>query len=176
MSPQNIDEVGVYTLGEACKALRMTPDNLTTEIESRGVPHLKVGKSYRLRGSDLLDLVAGRNWREEGKRGSQVDKAGSRIDSKARSPLEASPNTPRNQLSQDPLGTEKRRVYRPQEQRQILAEYVRDHPVQSDGSWKWEPGLGPNDYFVRTDGSQVKVRTIRSWRDKGVTPATEGRA
>ena len=173
MSPQSIDELGVYTLSEACKALRMTPDNLATEIESRGVPHLKVGKSYRLRGSDLLDLAGGRNWREEAKRGSQVEKAGSRMDPKARSPLEASPNTPENCPSQDPPGTEKRRVYRPQEQRHILGEYIQAHPVQADGSWKWEPGLGPNDYFVRPDGSQVKVRTIRSWRDKGVQPATE---
>jgi len=185
MSPQSIDPNGIYTLSEACECLRMTPENLVTEISARGIPHLKVGKSYRLRGADLLDLAGGRNWREERKRAERppVDYAPKRFQepgNKPPIPIEThstenlAPVRPVEPRSPGPTGEdtpEKRRTYSPQEQSRILAEYVNVHSPRIDGTWNWQPGLGPNDYFVRPNGDRVKVRTIRSWRDKGVEPS-----
>jgi len=64
---------------------------------------------------------------------------------------------------------DKRRVYGGDEQRAILAEYVAAHGPFT-AAWKWVPGLGKGDYFTRPNGERVKVRTIRSWRDRGVEP------
>jgi len=66
----------------------------------------------------------------------------------------------------------KRRVYGSDEQRAILAEYLAEHGPFT-GTWKWVPGLGRDDFFVRPSGQKVKVRTIRSWRDKGIEPSKE---
>ena len=59
---------GVYTLREACRFLRISEATARRWIKGGRLPARKIGRDYRLLGSDVLDVlqVESRGWRPFG--------------------------------------------------------------------------------------------------------------
>ena len=53
------DTPRIYTLSEAARALRVKPATLAAKINTCGVPHLRVGRSYMILGTELIGLCKG---------------------------------------------------------------------------------------------------------------------